>query len=170
MDCWPQLINLKTKYVIGEVIGKGGFGTVYAGIRKNDGKTIAIKHFSKENVTYWDFIDGRKVPLELKLLSQVQEVKGVISLLDFYESSDSFIIVMEKPTECKVLFDYITEMGPLKEDLARNFFSQLIKIIIACHSKGVIHRDIKDENLIIDTSTLELKLIGKNYFQLRSLL
>ena len=112
-------------------------------------------------VTNWDILDGNRVPLELKILNQVQNVKKVIRLLDFYEQDDSFIIVMEKPTNFKCLFYYITDKGPLKEQLARNFFRQIVETIIACHSQGICHRDIKDENILVDLNTLELKLIGK---------
>ena len=104
-------------------------------------------------------LSGRKVPLELKLLHSVQSVEGVIKLLDFYERPDSFIYVMERPASSKDLFDLITEKGVLQEQLARNFFRQVVEIVLACHSKGIVHRDLKDENLIVDFKTGRLKLI-----------
>ena len=104
-------------------------------------------------------MDGRRVPLELKLLLDVQSVDGVIQLLDFYERPDSFIYVMERPNNSKDLFDYITERGRLEESLARNFLRQVLQTVLACHARGVLHRDIKDENLLVNLQTLRLRLI-----------
>lgn len=146
-------------YKVGDVLGKGGFGTVYAGIRIKDKREVAIKHVARNKVMEWASLNGRRVPLELKLLHSVQSVNGVIRLLDFFERSDSFIYVMEKPTNSKDLFDFITDKGALEEELAKNFFRQVTATIIACHSKGVIHRDIKDENILVDLKTGKCSLI-----------
>ena len=146
-------------YRVGDVLGRGGFGTVYAGVRVMDGAPVAIKHVAKNKVTDWTTLVGRKVPMELKLLHSVQSVEGVIKLLDFYERNDSFIYVMERPSDCKDMFDFITEKKYLEETLARNFFRQIVSTVLACHSKGVIHRDIKDENILVDLITGKLKLI-----------
>jgi len=146
-------------YKVGEVLGKGGFGTVYAGLRIKDKREVAIKHVARNKVMEWASLNGRRVPLELKLLHTVQTVNGVIRLLDFFERSDSFIYVMEKPTNSKDLFDFITDKGALEEELAKNFFRQVTATIIACHRKGVIHRDIKDENILVDLKTGKCSLI-----------
>ena len=108
---------------------------------------------------FFSQVSGERVPLEVCLMNIVSGIPGVVKLIDCFERHDSFIIVMERPEPCKDLFDFITEKGMIEEQLARNFFRQVVETIIACHRKGVIHRDIKDENLLVDLRTLDLKLI-----------
>ena len=93
------------------------------------------------------------------MLHSVQEVPGAVKLLDYFERPDSFIIVMERPPQSKDLFDYITEKKLLDEELARDFFKQIVETVLACHEAGVLHRDIKDENILVDLKTGKLRLI-----------
>ena len=151
--------SFEESYKVGAVLGKGGFGTVYSGIRIRDQREVAIKHVARNKVLEWTSLNGRRVPLELKLLYSVQNVQGVIQLLDFYEKSDSFIYVLEKPSNSKDLFDFITDKGCLEENLAKNFFKQIVDTVIACHRNGVVHRDIKDENIVIDLKNGKCNLI-----------
>ncbi len=93
-----QELMLDTYYQVGKEIGSGGFGTVYSGYRRRDGLSVAIKHILKKKVTSWKTLpDGTRIPMELFLLHRVQHVPGVIKLIDTFEHSDSFIIIMERP-------------------------------------------------------------------------
>jgi len=147
------------KYSIGKRLGKGGFGVVYGGLRKEDGAHVAVKHVPKNRKNLTAKLNGRKVPSELRWLLDLQEVRGVIKLLDFYERADSFIFVMEKPVDCVDLYDYIDEKKIIEEPVARMFFEQIIDIVAACHDRGIVHRDIKDENLVVDLTNQKLTLI-----------
>ena len=99
------------------------------------------------------------LPIEVALMRQVSSVPGVIRLIDFFEMPDCFFLVMERMNNCKDLFDFISENGALPEAVARKFFGQIYRTVVQVQSLGVIHRDIKDENILVDTKTLELKLI-----------
>jgi serine/threonine protein kinase len=67
--------------------------------------------------------------------------------------------VLKRLANAKDLFDFITEKGALNEDLAVKFFRQIVTTIIACHRHGVVHHDLKDENLLLDLKTGKLSLI-----------
>jgi len=141
-------------YAVKEEIGRGGFGVVYAAERKSDGLEVAVKEVSKD----MDTLTNNNVPLEVALMQQVNDVPGVIKLLDYFVTTDSFYVVMERFAS-KDLFDFISEQGPLPEALARDLFMQLVDTVSECHEKGVVHRDIKDENILIDMNTFKTKLI-----------
>ena len=93
--------------------------------------------------------DDKIVPLEICLLRRVSDVQGVVRLLDFYEMPEAYVLILERPPGCKDLFDFINDHGFLDESLARDFLRQVVEAILACHKRGVIHRDIKDENILV---------------------
>ena len=117
------------------VLGIGGFGTVHSAVRKCDGMKVAVKEVIKDNMIA---IGIDNVPLEVLLLQHIADVPGVIRLLDFFETGDSFYIVMEIFNGCD-LFDFISERGPLSEEVARELFGQVVDTLITCMERGLLH-------------------------------
>jgi serine/threonine protein kinase len=68
------------------------------------------------------------------------------------------ILVLERPETYIDLFDFISKQEFLSENIARKIFRQVLDATVYCELKGVFHRDIKDENIILDLKTGEAKL------------
>jgi len=146
--------QFKKHYKLDQVIGKGGFGTVYSATRKSDGMKVAIKEIAKDNLINVD--EG--VPLEVILLQHVADVEGVVHLLDYFDLGETFVIVMEKFNGTD-LFDFISKQGVLTEKMAKDIFGQVVETVYKCMEEGVLHGDIKDENIMINQETGSVKLI-----------
>merc|ERR1712133_105599 len=147
--------DFHAKYIVKVQLGKGGFGVVYSAERLSDGMEVAVKEVSKDEKV---MMGEDNIPLEVALMQQIQDVPGVIKLLDYYEMNHCYFIVMER-FQCKDLFDFISEQGPLPETLANDIFKQILETITTVHKRGIVHRDIKDENILIDPKTFNTKII-----------
>lgn len=162
ISCPSDLTNaflFETQYNIGSVLGSGGFGTVYAGTRKDNATKVAVKVVAKKRITNFVKFQGHQFPLEVYLMRRVSKVEGVVQLLELYENSTHFLLVLERPCPCQDLFDFITEKQALTEHQARNFMSQILKMVKGIHEAGVVHLDIKDENMLVEVKTGRLRLI-----------
>lgn len=155
-----RLRSLAKEYQLGCVIGSGGFGTVYAGTRRSDGLSVAIKHIHKSKVSNLVLQeDGQLVPDEVDLLRRVGHVPGVLRLVDYFRRSDGHVLVLERPERAEDLFDYITRRGALDDADARRVFGRVVETLRQVRDAGVVHRDVKDENVVLDLDTGDVSLI-----------
>ncbi|KAM3669122.1 serine/threonine-protein kinase pim-1-like [Ammospiza maritima maritima] len=161
MRGWKAQEALQERYRLGSLLGRGGFGSVFAATRLSDGAPVAIKRVPRDRIRHWgELPDGTSAPLEIVLLAKVSGgCGGVIQLLEWLELPDSFLLVLERPERCQELSGFLAERGFLPEEEARGLFRQVLEAVRHCTSCGVLHRDIKPENVLLDLASGQLKLI-----------
>ncbi|XP_058667682.1 serine/threonine-protein kinase pim-1-like [Ammospiza caudacuta] len=152
---------LQERYRLGSLLGRGGFGSVFAATRLSDGAPVAIKRVPRNRVRHWgELPDGTSAPLEVVLLTKVSTgFPGVVQLLEWLELPNCIVMVLERPEQCQDLQRFIRARRFLPEEEARELFRQVLEAVRHCTSCRVLHRDIKPENILVDLDTGQAKLI-----------
>ena len=141
-------------YKIGKQLGNGAFGKVFLATNRLTGLKVAIKTIEKEFIT--DQRTRRKIFQEVFIMKKLQH-RNVIRLLEVFESSRSVMIVLEYAGGGDLL-QIIKSRGKLQEIEGKGIFYQIIEAVKACHAMGVIHRDIKLDNILLNSDFTEIKL------------
>ncbi|XP_073766015.1 pim proto-oncogene, serine/threonine kinase, related 52 isoform X2 [Danio rerio] len=159
----PAKRSRRDQYAKGPLLGRGGFGSVFAGIRRSDGLPVAIKYVSKEPTDTRLKVDGQgRLPLEVALMTRVSSAPvcpSVLQLLDWFDHRRRYVLILERPAPCQDLQSFCEENGCLDEPLAKKVLVQLIAALKHCESRRVLHRDVKPENLLISTDSHDIKLL-----------
>ncbi|XP_059420702.1 serine/threonine-protein kinase pim-2-like isoform X2 [Carassius carassius] len=156
--------HIRKQYKIGRMLGEGGCGSVYEGTRCEDGLKVAVKCSEKTPDMSYIRVPGhpKRLPMEIGLMLMANNgpsVSQIIKLLDWEDDTDHYVIVMERPVPCVDLFTFVDDEEMLDEGIARNIMRQIIDAAKTCCDRGVFHRDIKLENILVNQDTMEVKLI-----------
>ncbi|KAK7291755.1 hypothetical protein RIF29_07139 [Crotalaria pallida] len=134
------------KYEFGRTLGEGNFGKVKFAKNTDSGQPFAVKILEKNKIINLNSTDQIKREIAtLKLLKH----PNVVRLHEVLASKTKIYMVLEYVTGGE-LFYKISSKGRLDEAEGRKMFQQLIDGVSYCHNKGVFHRDLKLENVLVD--------------------
>ncbi|KAF7557210.1 hypothetical protein G7046_g6090 [Stylonectria norvegica] len=134
-------------FILGNTIGEGEFGKVKLGWKQDSSVQVAIKLIKRDSV-------GTNPSRFAKIYREVAILRGVshpniVRLIDKVETDRHIGIILEYASGGE-LFDYILNHRYLKDHAARRLFAQLVSGVGYLHKKGIVHRDLKLENLLLD--------------------
>lgn len=102
---------------------------------------------------------GDAMPAEVAILQSLQH-PNIIAVVDAFAEDGHFVLVTEVlNSEMTDLFDFLEKNGPLPEDTVIYILKQVLSALIYMHEQGWAHGDVKDENVVIDPTSLLVKLI-----------
>mmetsp|Transcript_4356 Transcript_4356/g.15087 ORF Transcript_4356/g.15087 Transcript_4356/m.15087 type:complete len:337 (-) Transcript_4356:68-1078(-) len=135
------------RYELGDTIGVGGFAVVKKGLDKKLQMPVAIKVVDRSRYTPTD----QSLQREVEVLTSVDH-PNCIKLYACYVTSKKVFIVTELVTGGELL-DRVTEQGNYTEAVAAKIFRQIICGVEYLHEHGIVHRDLKLENFILENDS-----------------
>lgn len=165
---------LHDRYIVGKVLGYGGFGVTYIGWDGKLEQKVAIKEYlpgefstrmpGQSQVTIFNgdkseqFHDGlKKFVEEAKHLAKFQNEQGIVKIFDSFEENDTAYIIMEY-LDGETLSTYLKREKTIPEDIAVEMMMPVMSSLQVVHESGLLHRDIAPDNIFL-TKTGEVKLI-----------
>lgn len=134
------------KYLVTEVIGRGGMGTVYRAVHRDLGEPVAVKFL--HGVFANDHELRARFRREAVALARLRH-PGIVSLLDVSGADEEPFIVMEL-VRGRSLQSALEEMpGTMALPHLGSIFGPLLEVLDVAHGEGIIHRDIKPSNVML---------------------
>ncbi|MDR0904710.1 MAG: leucine-rich repeat domain-containing protein [Oscillospiraceae bacterium] len=171
----PEGTVLAGRYLIGRVLGQGGFGITYLALDRNTNEKVAIKEYfpdtlsirvsgeptvslysedKRENFAY----GAEKFTEEARTLSTLSTVRGITQILGYFEENNTSYFAMEY-IEGVSFKQYIANNGGrVSVEDAIRILSPVMNALTAVHRLGLIHRDVTPDNIYI-TKDGEVKLL-----------
>ena len=162
----PLNTILAGKYVVGRVLGQGGFGITYIGWDLALERKVAIKEYypsgqvsrtqGTRSLTWYTTEQAsvaRKSGMEMFLkearkMVKVDNIPGVVRVLELFQENGTAYIVMEF-VEGETLKTRLQKTGPLSWSQAKAIFEPVVHAMSKVHRAGLVHRDLSPDNLML---------------------
>ncbi len=138
-------ILAKKGYMIRSHLGQGSYSYVYEVEKISNGLSFAAKALYTDKAP--ENFCKKFFPRELMAIQHLKH-PHIIEVEDVIESGSLVIIIMHKA--CGDLLDYVVSKGHLSHQDAAQKFRQVLSAVGYCHNMGVVHRDLKAENILLD--------------------
>ncbi|KAF3646023.1 Casein kinase II subunit alpha-1 [Capsicum annuum] len=146
---WKTRISDQDDYEVVRKVGRGKYSEVFEGINVNSNEKCIIKILKP--------VKKKKIKREIKILQNLCGGPNVIKLLDIvrdqHSKTPSLIFEYVNNTDFKLLYPTLTDYD------IRYYIYELLKALDYCHSQGIMHRDVKPHNVMIDHELRKLRLI-----------
>ena len=130
-----------------DIIGKGGFCSVYKVLYKYTNKYYALKIIDKNLVSTEEQI--KNLSNELKIMTQLNH-PNVLKLISYFEDKENIYIILPLVSNGQLYNIIHKNKKQTREEIIKKYLYQSIEAIEYLHKNNIIHRDIKPENILID--------------------
>ncbi|XP_004492546.1 CBL-interacting serine/threonine-protein kinase 14-like [Cicer arietinum] len=139
-------VVLLGKYEVRRLLGVGASAKVYHATNVENGQSVAVKVVSKKKIISSGF--AVNIEREISILRCLHH-PNIIDLFEVLATKSKIYFIVEYAAGGE-LYEEVAGKEKLTEDHARRYFRQLISSVKHCHSRGVYHRDLKLDNLLLD--------------------
>ena len=144
---YEQLVGqtVADRYEITRLMGFGGMGAVYEAIQQNMNRHIALKYIPSH-----DPVMAARFEREALTVSQLRH-PNTVTVFDYGRTDDGFLFLTMEMLEGLTLTDVIKEESPLAAERVVHIASQICRSLGEAHGMGIVHRDVKPDNVILIT-------------------
>ncbi|KDR84908.1 hypothetical protein GALMADRAFT_299659 [Galerina marginata CBS 339.88] len=153
--CADVLYHLATfEWIKGDLIGKGSHGKVYLGLNVTTGEIMAVKQVElpqtasdrmKDNKTFVEaLLDERETLKDL-------DHENIVQYLGFEENRETLNIFLQYVSG-GTIGSCLRQRGIFREEVTKYFATQILEGLTYLHAQGIIHRDLKSENILVEES------------------
>ena len=169
---------LSGHYVVGKVLGQGGFGITYIGFDLSLQRRVAIKEFypkgqasrfiamgsslqwASDGVSQTVRTTGMDSFLrEARKMAKVEDIPEVVGVRESFLENDTAYIIMDY-IEGKTLLSVLKEKGPMPWEKAKDIFLPAISAMEKVHQAGLVHRDLSPDNLMLTAKGVRILDLG----------
>ena len=155
-EIWPSGTLVDRKYIVEATLGRGSFGTAYRCHHRVLGRTYVIKRLHSQFAEDEGYV--QKFIQEARAIERLRGCPQIVEIYDMTQTEDGKLILVMENMVGGDLESLIRRNGRFKVEDAVWYSIQIAQGLAAAHAAGLVHRDVKPENVLLGTDPREAKL------------